>query len=133
MYDTIDFARDTSTAGGEITGYLIGGTFGGFKIDVMQALSALTGKTFHYDIRNWGPASQGNRQAIGEVEKWYLFCSGQAVMLDMKAEQPTQGPDSVAQAEVSDTAKLKLVRGENAVTSATVRQRSLRSSPFRTR
>jgi biopolymer transport protein ExbD len=42
----------------------------GVKIHVMQALDALTGKTFGYDMHNWGPASEGNREAIVEFEKW---------------------------------------------------------------
>jgi len=38
VYDTINFARDTKLNGGSgvITGYVIGGTFGGFKVDVMK-------------------------------------------------------------------------------------------------
>ncbi len=40
------------------------------KFKAMQSLSALTGKTFGYDMHNWVPAGKGNREAIRKIEAW---------------------------------------------------------------
>jgi len=38
--------------------------------NVMQAMSALTGGTFGYDMHNWGPGTPTNQRAIGKFEAW---------------------------------------------------------------
>jgi hypothetical protein len=46
------------------------GPGGQHEITVMQALFALTGQRFGYDMHNWGPGTPGNRQAIVEFGVW---------------------------------------------------------------
>lgn len=40
------------------------------KITVMQAMSALSGKTWGYNMHAWGPDAPGNREAIQKFEEW---------------------------------------------------------------
>jgi len=37
---------------------------------VMQAVSTLTGETFGYNPREWGPGKEENRKAIAKLEQW---------------------------------------------------------------
>jgi len=40
----------------------------GQAVTVMQALSALTGSTFNYNLHEWGPPA--NAQAIARFQVW---------------------------------------------------------------
>jgi hypothetical protein len=40
------------------------------KIWVMQAMSALSGNTWNYDMAHWGPGAPGNQKAIEIFEAW---------------------------------------------------------------
>ena len=46
------------------------GPAGQHEVTVMQALVALTGKQFGYDMHNWGPGTPRNQQAIRQFEDW---------------------------------------------------------------
>jgi hypothetical protein len=46
------------------------GPAGQHEITVMQALAALTGQQFGYDMHNWGPGTPRNQQAIRQFQDW---------------------------------------------------------------
>ncbi|MCX5676650.1 MAG: hypothetical protein NTX87_16770 [Planctomycetota bacterium] len=46
------------------------GPAGQNEITVMQALVALTGQQFGYDMHNWGPGTPRNQQAIHQFQDW---------------------------------------------------------------
>lgn len=41
-----------------------------YRIWVMQAMAALSDKSWHYDMHHWGPEGPGNREAIERFEAW---------------------------------------------------------------
>jgi hypothetical protein len=46
------------------------GPAGQHEVTVMQAIVALTGTQFGYDMHNWGPGTSGNQQAIRQFQDW---------------------------------------------------------------
>jgi len=60
--------------------------------NVMQAMSALTGGTFGYDMHNWGPSTPTNLQAIRRFEAW-MEARGVAVTRTFKPG-PEDAPGS---------------------------------------
>ena len=40
------------------------------KVWIMQAMSNLSGKTWNYDMHQWGIDHPGNREAIARFEAW---------------------------------------------------------------
>jgi hypothetical protein len=46
------------------------GPAGQHYVTVMQALAALTGQQFGYDMHNWGPGTPRNQQAIRQFQDW---------------------------------------------------------------
>jgi HEAT repeat protein len=54
------------------------GPAGQHGVVVMQALMALAGQHFGYDMHNWGPATPANARAIAKFEEW-LKAKGVAV------------------------------------------------------
>jgi len=85
------FARQKDPAAGPVILELLrrdrlGASAGG---DVIQALSALAGDTFGYDMHNWGPAKRGNRDAIRRVEAW-LSSSGTIPKADAASTPDTR-------------------------------------------
>jgi hypothetical protein len=46
------------------------GPAGQHEVTVMQAIVALTGQQFGYDMHNWGPGTPRNQQAIRQFQDW---------------------------------------------------------------
>lgn len=44
----------------------------GFKIAVMQSMSALTGKSWNYNLHEWGLGSKENREAVERFKAWLV-------------------------------------------------------------
>ena len=73
------------------------------EITVMQALSALTGKSSGYDMHNWGPGSPGNQRAIAEFEAW-MASRGVPVPRNFQPGAEGQAADSSTASPAADAA-----------------------------
>jgi HEAT repeat protein len=87
------------------------GPGGQHEVTVMQALAALAGQHFGYDMHNWGPGSLGNQQAIGKFEAW-MASRGVAVPRNFQPGAEGQAADSSTASLAASPAEIERLIGQ---------------------